>query len=147
MAEQNCRAAAKGLAQFYEGLNADSLKQIGDFYASSARFKDPFNEVQGLAAIEHIFVHMFATVSGPRFVVNTILADGMQAMLSWDFHLKLGQRAIVIRGASHVVFDAQGLVSLHRDYWDSAEELYAKLPVLGSVMRFLQRKLSASSAY
>ena len=32
----------------------------------------------------------------------------------------------------------------HRDYWDAAEELYEKLPVLGALMRLLRRKLAAS---
>ena len=43
-------------------------------------------------------------------------------------------------GASHLVFDAQGLVVLHRDYWDAAEELYEKLPLVGSLMRWLKRR-------
>jgi hypothetical protein len=29
---------------------------------------------------------------------------------------------------------------MHRDYWDAAEELYEKLPVLGSVMRWLKAR-------
>jgi steroid delta-isomerase len=31
-----------------------------------------------------------------------------------------------------------GKVVWHRDYWDAAEELYAKLPAIGWLMRFLQ---------
>jgi len=31
-------------------------------------------------------------------------------------------------------------VAVHRDYWDAAEELYEKLPVLGSLMRWLKRR-------
>jgi hypothetical protein len=31
-------------------------------------------------------------------------------------------------------------VAYHRDYWDAAEELYEKLPVLGGLMRFLKRR-------
>jgi hypothetical protein len=31
-------------------------------------------------------------------------------------------------------------VAVHRDYWDAAEELYEKLPLLGSLMRFLKRQ-------
>ena len=38
-----------------------------------------------------------------------------------------------------VHFDAQGRVTLHRDYWDTAEELYEKLPVLGRLMRWLRQ--------
>jgi hypothetical protein len=45
-----------------------------------------------------------------------------------------------VRGASHVVFNEQGLVTMHRDYWDAAEELYEKLPVVGGVMRWLKKR-------
>ena len=44
-----------------------------------------------------------------------------------------------MRGASHLRFDAAGKVVLHRDYWDAAEELYAKLPLIGPPMRLLRR--------
>lgn len=39
-------------------------------------------------------------------------------------------------GASLVRFAADGRVVYHRDYWDAAEELYEKLPVLGRLMRW-----------
>ena len=45
-----------------------------------------------------------------------------------------------VRGASHLVLDPQGLIVLHRDYWDAAEELYEKLPVVGALMRWLRRR-------
>jgi hypothetical protein len=35
-------------------------------------------------------------------------------------------------------------VADHRDYWDAAEELYEKLPVLGALMRLLKRRLRAT---
>jgi hypothetical protein len=50
---------------------------------------------------------------------------------------------MVIRGASHLVLReeaGQWRVAVHRDYWDAAEELYEKLPVLGSLMRWLKRR-------
>ena len=52
-------------------------------------------------------------------------------------------QAQLIRGASHLKFDQQGRVVWHRDYWDAAEELYEKLPVIGWLMRFLKGKLAA----
>lgn len=48
-----------------------------------------------------------------------------------------------IHGATWVRFDAQGLVACHRDDWDAAEELYEKLPVIGRLMRWLRKMLSA----
>jgi hypothetical protein len=49
----------------------------------------------------------------------------------------------VIRGASHLRFNADSKVVWHRDYWDAAEELYAKLPGIGWLMRALGRRLAA----
>ena len=42
-----------------------------------------------------------------------------------------------------VVLDAQGQVTLHRDYWDAAEELYEKLPVVGALMRWLKKRANS----
>ena len=47
-----------------------------------------------------------------------------------------------LRNLSIVLVD-RGKVVYHRDYWDTAEELYAKLPLLGGLMRFLRRRLQA----
>jgi hypothetical protein len=34
-------------------------------------------------------------------------------------------------------------VAVHRDYWDAAEELYEKLPVVGGVMRWLKKRANS----
>ncbi len=144
VAAHGAASAAERVAHFYETLTPESVTRLAQFYASDARFKDPFNDVVGVAAIERIFAHMFATVAAPRFVITTRIAEGDQAMLGWDFHLELRGRAIVIRGVSHLRFDEAGRVVLHRDYWDAAEELYARLPLIGGVMRWLRRRLAAN---
>lgn len=136
--------ALASLVRFYEELTPDSVARVGQLYAANARFKDPFNEVQGVQAIERIFSHMFQQVSRPRFIVDTALLDRNQAMLCWRFLFSSGGRDIEVRGASHVVFDAEGRVSLHRDYWDTGEELYAKFPLIGPLIRWLGRRLSAT---
>jgi hypothetical protein len=63
-------------------------------------------------------------------------------MLTWEFTFRLRGRgaAELVRGATHLRFAPDGRISYHRDYWDAAEELYAKLPVLGALMRFLQAR-------
>ena len=138
-----CGAAVAALVDFYETLQPASLARIGALYAADARFKDPFNDVVGTAAIARIFEHMFATVAAPRFVVTSRIVQGCEAMLGWNFHLRLSGRDTVIRGVTHLQFDDAGRVVLHRDYWDAAEELYACLPLIGGLMRWLQRRLSS----
>lgn len=131
------------LVQFYEQLRRpEDLARLASVYAPKARFKDPFNDVQGLSAIEAVFAHMFRTLDAPRFVVTSQMAQGDRAFLVWEFRFqfKAEPGMQTIRGASHLRFGPQGLVVDHRDYWDAAEELYEKLPVLGGIMRWLKRR-------
>jgi hypothetical protein len=113
-------------------------------YDGQAHFKDPFNEVQGLPEIERIFRHMYVALDGPHFVITSQLVDGAQAFLTWEFRFRFKRfdthTLQTVRGGSHILFNEQGLVTLHRDYWDAAEELYEKLPLLGGVMRWLKKK-------
>ncbi|MFA9218477.1 MAG: nuclear transport factor 2 family protein [Sphingomonadaceae bacterium] len=130
------------VVRFYETLEAASVPQVRSIYAPDASFKDPFNEVRGHAAIVRIFEHMFVQVQAPRFVVLEQVQQGTQAFLTWEFrfHMRhLGRGEVVVRGASHLAFDDRGQVAMHRDYWDVAEELYEKLPLLGGLMRLLKR--------
>jgi len=132
----------QALIDWFGHLSPQTIDRIPQFYAADAEFKDPFNEVRGTDAIAHIFRHMFTQVDEPRFVIGSRFSGDDGVMLLWDFHFRTrGRRpqAICVRGTSHLRFDAAGKVVLHRDYWDAAEELYAKLPVLGALMRYLQR--------
>jgi steroid delta-isomerase len=135
------------LINFYHRLSPESVARFPDFYSKDAWFKDPFNEVTGVAAIQHIFTHMFRQVSEPRFIVIDRVADERGAMLIWEFHYRMRfwgrEQAQVMRGVSHIRLDASGKVNYHRDYWDTGEELYMKVPLLGMVMRGLRRALAA----
>jgi ketosteroid isomerase-like protein len=134
------------IVQAFEQLSPASLAQLGDLYTADARFKDPFNEVQGVPAIRAVFEHMYATLDAPRFVVRDVVAQGDQCFLTWDFRFRMrrfNRDEQTVRGGSHLKLAADGRISLHRDYWDVAEELYEKLPVVGGLMRWLKRQASS----
>ena len=132
--------------QHFETLTPQSVGQLTDLYSDDAYFRDPFNKVRGHAAITGIFEHMFKQVDDPRFMVVSKIMQGDNAFIAWDFlfRLKKGDRAErCIHGSSYLCFDRNGRVNYHRDYWDAAEELYEKIPVLGTLMRFLKRRVTS----
>lgn len=129
----------------FETLTPDSVAALDTLYAPDARFKDPFNEVQGLEAIQRIFSDMFEQLEQPRFVITQRIAQDAQCFLVWEFHFafksfKKGQ-AQCVRGGSHLELAADGRIAMHRDYWDAAEELYEKLPLMGAILRWLKRRI------
>ncbi|MFN3493904.1 MAG: nuclear transport factor 2 family protein [Hydrogenophaga sp.] len=138
------RDRVAGLSRWYAAISPASLAELPQWYTPDARFKDPFNDVRGVDAIRRIFEHMFESLHGPHFVVTRQIVDGQQAFLVWEFRFRFKRfdtvTEQVVHGGSHITLNEQGLVSAHRDYWDAAEELYEKLPVVGGLMRWLKRR-------
>lgn len=132
----------KKLSAWYSSLTRASLDDIAQFYAADAYFKDPFNEVTGRNLIKNIFVHMFASTQQPRFVIMDMLEQGDAAFLTWKFLFTLRGRDYTVLGSSHFRFNQQGLVVFHRDYWDAAEELWQKLPIIGGLVKWLRRRFA-----
>ncbi|MGE4244166.1 nuclear transport factor 2 family protein [Ramlibacter sp.] len=136
--------------RFFEDFSPADLPALGDWYTEDAYFKDPFNEVRGIAAITRVYAHMFETLDEPRFRIVERIGTGANWVLVWEFTFRtpsLGKGMQVVRGASHLRLDASdGRIAWHRDYWDAAEEFYAKVPVLGALMRWLRKRGSASAA-
>ncbi len=134
------------IVQAFEQLKPADLARLDEIYTGDARFKDPFNAVQGVPAIRAVFEHMYATLDAPRFVIHDVVAQGDQCFLTWDFVFRMrryNRDEQTVRGGSHLKLAADGRIALHRDYWDVAEELYEKLPVVGSLMRWLKRRASS----
>ena len=140
-------AALQRVVHFFEHLQPSDVAHIAQLYTADAHFKDPFNEVQGIAAIEHIFTHMFEALDAPRFAITQQVHNGAQCFVTWDFFFSVPRMdkgaTQIIRGATHFVLREEAgvwRVAVHRDYWDAAEELYEKLPVLGGLMRWLKKQ-------
>ena len=146
---QSAEAALHAVVHFFEHLQPADVVRIAELYTTDAQFKDPFNEVQGVPPIERIFSHMFASLEAPRFVITRQVLQGTQGLVTWDFLFVMprmnGGQIQTIRGSTHFVFrEENGVwrVAVHRDYWDAAEELYEKLPVVGSLMRWLKKRVN-----
>ena len=128
-------------------LCPSDLARFDAVYAPGARFKDPFNDVRGVPAIRAVFAHMYAVARAPRFEILERGLDGDVGLVRWRF--RYGARGGATRsfdGMSRVSFDAQGRVTEHLDYWDPVEAIWARVPVLGALLRRLGRRLAAAPA-
>lgn len=130
----------------FETLGPADLDRLHEFYTEDAHFKDPFNEVRGLAAVRAVYAHMFHSLDEPRFVVRDIVVQRDQCFVTWDFVFRFrrfGRELRTVRGATQWRLDGDGRIADHRDWWDAAEELYEKLPVVGALIRWLKRRVNA----
>jgi steroid Delta-isomerase len=131
----------------FESLTPASLPSLVALYAADARFVDPFNDVRGAAQVGAIFEHMFTQVDAPRFAVTRTIEQGNDVFMRWDFTFMARGKPQHIHGATHFELNDAGLIALHRDYWDAAQELYEKLPVLGAILRWVRGKLAVKTLH
>ncbi len=125
---------------FFEQMKREDLVRLPEFFSHQARFKDPFNDVTGIEQSNKVFHHMFETLNTPKFVIDEAVLESDVAYIKWKFTGAVNTKQLKLVGLSRVVFDEQGLVSEHIDYWDASEQFYMKLPIIGSILRFIRNK-------
>lgn len=127
-----------------EAMRADTVDSVLALCADDIRFSDPFTDVTGRAAMRHVYEDMFRKVSDLRFTVEECHGSGERWLIRWTYSARnrlLGPMDFV--GTSLVLLDDKGLVRRHADYWD-ASALFARLPVLGPIIRLIKRRIAAS---
>lgn len=137
-------SAVTAYVSFYESLTPVSVGQLDELCAPDVRFRDPFNDVTGIAAYRAILAGMFEHLSAPNFEVGDRALSGRVAYLRWTFTFtpKKGGMPWRIEGMSEVHFDQRGRVAVHLDHWDSGSQFYGRLPLLRSLIGFVRRRLA-----
>lgn len=135
-------ASARYIVDWFEGLSPLTLDSIATVYGPEATFRDPFNDVSGVASIRHIYAHMFEALEHPRFTVTEVVEQGDRLCVVWLFRFGWRGQIITFEGTTWFDLDAQGLIRRHRDFWDVSQGVYERLPLLGAVLRALRRRMA-----
>jgi steroid Delta-isomerase len=138
------RAAIDRYARFYETMTLDALRDIETVAAPNVRFKDPFNDVTGPAAMAACLAMAYRHGT-PRFEVLDRAASERAGYLLWRY-TSTPQGAVqpnwVIEGMSELRFAEDGRVVEHIDHWDSGEQFYRHLPLIGWLIGKIRKRLS-----
>ena len=130
--------------RFLEKLSPDTLDKISTHVAPNIRFKDPFNDVEGIKEMKTIFSHMFEEIEDVSFKVNKSFTGENNGCIEWTFSGKLREKPWIFNGTSILVFDHVGLIVEHTDYWDAAREFYEKIPFIGWVLALIRKRIAVS---
>lgn len=131
---------------FYNKLDKHSTNYLPEVYTSDISFVDPLHEIEGIEALIGYFEALYANVSDCRFDFGERQRVGELAFVTWTLelvHPRLARgRKVIVPGCSRLVFRGDR-VCAHRDYFDAGALLYEQVPVLGSVIRVLKRRLGS----
>ena len=128
--------------RYLEDLSSATLGDLETYVTADVRFKDPFNDVRGVDAMRSIFQHMFENVQDVKFRAQDMASEGPMCLMSWHFEGKLRGNLWAFDGASIIRFAEDGRVTEHIDHWDAGGDFYERLPIIGSLLAFLRRRLA-----
>ena len=134
--------ACDNYRRYLETLRPETLPELLKYVSADVHFQDPFNDVHGINAMAEIFRHMFELVGPVRFTVYQAQAAGRVGLFSWRFEGQLFGKPWVFNGTSVVTFDEDGMVIVHIDHWDAAQNFYERLPLIGCPFAWLRRRLA-----
>ena len=123
-------------------MRPETLPELLKYVSADVHFQDPFNDVHGIDAMAKIFRHMFELVGPVRFTVYQAQAAGRVGLFSWRFEGQLFGKPWVFNGTSVITFDEDGMVIVHIDHWDAAQNFYERLPLIGWLFAWLRRRLA-----
>jgi steroid delta-isomerase len=137
---------AAAYIRFYETLTPAGLDALSSVVHEEILFRDPFNEVRGLAAYRGILASMFDAAPDISFAVKHCAYDGDVCYLRWDSTATvkaLGRDPWVVQGMSELTFADDGRILAHIDFWDAASQFYERVPIVGGLIRLIRRRVAA----
>ena len=139
------KAAAGAYGAYFETLRPDNVERLRDLAAPEIHFEDPFNEVRGVDDVIRLLSRMFEDAAEVSFRMLDQTCEDDRCFLRWEFFCRPRRlstdRPWRIEGVSMLRFDERGLVTEHIDYWDAARQVYGRLPLIGTLLRAIGRRL------
>lgn len=140
------------LEKYLEELGSLRLEKIGDVLElvnENFAFSDPFNNTIGKGPYQKVLEATLKDSLDMKFEIIKIIREEALAFLTWDFSFLpanriLGSNRITIHGMSEIKISDTGLISYHKDYWDVAATVYQRVPILGSVLNILRKRVAVS---
>ncbi|WP_165735779.1 nuclear transport factor 2 family protein [Pseudoalteromonas sp. C8] len=129
--------------EIYQQLDSTTLDLLSDIYCDNIQFIDPMHEINGIVELRRYFANLYSNVKHCQFDINDSFDSGNNAFIYWTMHYahpKLSSgKTISVEGHSKLIFE-NGKIIKHRDYFNVGELLYKHIPLLGSVIKLIDKR-------
>lgn len=135
-------ALLEKFCDFYNTFSAAWLPRLEELYAPNFVFSDPLHTIEGdFGAMRDYFKRVLALPLS-KFTTEDLAtgADGSYVRWTWTYKLLKGSDVNTAPGVTHLRL-VDGKIAFHRDLFDAASAVYEALPVLGSAIRLVKKRM------
>jgi hypothetical protein len=145
--EAEASEALDRLGDFLKNLESVEYieKEIANVYAEDAYLNDTLKTLTDREEVKQHFIHTSKTMTTYSLEIEDTMKSEQGYYVRWTMKFSApklaGGKEIISIGMSHVIFDKEGKVLIHQDFWDSSTGLFEHIPVLGGGIRMVKKRL------
>ena len=129
---------------YFRQMDLDNSVGLSEIYADNILFIDPIHRVSGIENLKTYFKKLDSNLIEGSFEFTAESIIDHTAYLQWEMNLKLKKPKTKVKASGISVLTLDQKVIVQRDYFDAGAVFYENVPVLGTVIRFLKRKIAGS---
>jgi hypothetical protein len=137
-------AISTGIVALYSRLEVVTEAQLARVYDAGVVFRDPIHQLIGIPALCAYLNKSSRGLSSCRFEFLDISSGADSSWMRWNMHyshprLKRGAM-LLLEGTSLLQYREK--IVFQQDYYDMGAMLYEHLPVLGSAITAIKRRMA-----
>ena len=119
------------------GSAPPTKQQWSEFYNEDVIFIDPTQTTHGLDLYIQVQDKLVKRCDDIFLETHAISVDEHCGFIEWTMGLKIMGKEFIYPGTTRLIFDENGLIKEHRDYFDFCGPTFGPVPILGSFIRWL----------
>lgn len=141
------KASLEGFTKFLKNVGSKSYieENTVNVYAENAYLNDTLVTHYGPEEIKKYFLATAETMTSFELTIDDAIKSGSDYYVRWTMVFsapKIGGGAPIHSvGMSQIRFNDEGKVAFHQDFWDSGQNIYGQIPVVGGMIGIIQKRL------
>ena len=130
----------KELKKFFNlsyGEKAPTKEKWESLYNKNIKFIDPTQKKYGIDSYVKAQDRLINRCDDIYIESHSIAINNNIAFIEWTMGLKIKGLEFLYDGTTRLIFDKDGKVEEHRDYFDFCSGTFGKVPIIGSFFRWL----------
>lgn len=127
---------------YFARMDFNNNSVLNDIYSKNVVFIDPIHEINGIEKLCEYFHKLNDNLVEGSFQFIDESAIGNKVYLCWEMNLKLKRPNKNVKASGISVLTIEEKIIKQRDYFDAGELFYENIPILGSIIRFLKKKIA-----
>ena len=138
----------ENFCKIYTDICQISPADLENIYSKRVTFVDPITTHEGIEQVKTYFNNLLTQAESCKFLIHNTLTiadpnSPVSHVVNWKMTLvlKRSTKVITLDGTTQLKVEDEKII-YHKDYYDLGEMVYEHIPLLGSIIKMIKRRLA-----